>query len=85
MPYRNAVAPVARRAYRNDISVEECPRAFPFDGNAKNGSAQGRSPAQVIWQPGESLGSGIYLVRAHFDRLSDRGDESVTKRVVYLK
>jgi len=37
------------------------------------------------WQPDESLGSGVYLVRARFDRLSDRGEESVTKRVVYLK
>ena len=32
-----------------------------------------------IWRPDESLGSGIYLVRASF------GDESVSKRVVYLK
>jgi len=33
----------------------------------------------LVWQPGPSLGSGVYLVRASF------GDESVSKRVVYLK
>ncbi len=32
-----------------------------------------------IWTPDESIGSGIYLVRAKL------GDKSVTKRVVYLK
>ena len=40
---------------------------------------------EYIWQPDQSLGSGVYLVRARFDRLTDRGEESVTKRVVYLK
>jgi len=37
------------------------------------------------WQPAASFGSGVYLVRARFDKLSDRGGESVSKRVVYLK
>ena len=32
-----------------------------------------------VWQPDKSLGSGVYLVRATF------GDESTSKRVVYLK
>ncbi len=48
---------------------------------------------EFIWTPDESLGSGVYLVRARFDPstgsghrgLSDRGNETVTKRVVYLK
>lgn len=31
------------------------------------------------WQPDESLGSGVYLVRAKF------GDESVSKKITYLK
>ncbi|MCK5833771.1 T9SS type A sorting domain-containing protein [bacterium] len=38
-----------------------------------------------IWKPEASVGSGVYLVRARFDKLTDRGEESVTKRVVYLK
>jgi len=38
-----------------------------------------------VWQPSPSLPSGVYLVRARFDRLSDRGEESITKRIVYLK
>ena len=32
-----------------------------------------------IWQPDASIGSGVYLIRARF------GNESVAKRVVYLK
>jgi len=38
-----------------------------------------------VWKPEASVGSGIYLVRARFDKLTDRGEEEVTKRVVYLK
>ena len=34
---------------------------------------------EFIWQPVVSIGSGVYLVRARI------GDESVSKRVVYLK
>ncbi len=33
----------------------------------------------VVWQPSDNITSGVYLVRAKI------GDESVTKRVVYLK
>ena len=39
----------------------------------------GRAPTEIIWQPDKSVGSGVYLVRAIM------GDESITKRVVYLK
>ena len=39
---------------------------------------------EYIWQPEKSLGSGVYLVRARFDKLSDR-EEQITKRIVYLK
>jgi hypothetical protein len=45
-------------------------------------SASGRgdlAPTRFVWQPDASIGSGIYLVRATV------GDESVTKRIVYLK
>ncbi len=34
---------------------------------------------EFIWSPGESVGSGVYLVRAIID------DKIVTKRIVYLK
>jgi len=40
---------------------------------------------EIIWQPEKSLGSGVYFVRARFGKLTDRGEESITKRVVYLK
>ncbi len=61
------------------MTVGEGPRAFMLDGIAQNGSAQGRSPTQVVWTPSENIGSGVYLVRARF------GGESAAKRVVYLK
>ena len=48
-------------------------------GDAYMRPAGGIYPAPTIWQPDESLGSGVYLVRATI------GDESITKRVVYLK
>ena len=41
-------------------------------------------PTPRIWQPDESVGSGVYFVRARFDKLSDR-EKQITKRVVYLK
>jgi len=63
----------------DNLSVGEGPRAFQLNGNSPNGSAQGRSPTQVIWQPDAALGSGIYLVRATV------GEQSTSKRIVYLK
>ncbi len=42
-------------------------------------------PYETIWRPAPPLPSGVYFARARFDGLSDRGDESVTKRIVYLK
>lgn len=36
-------------------------------------------PYEYIWQPGVSITSGVYLVRAKI------GDESITKRIVYVK
>ncbi len=35
--------------------------------------------AQFVWQPDESLGSGVYLVRARF------GEKTASMRIVYLK
>ena len=47
-------------------TVGEGPRAFPLADNAKNGSAQGRSPTtrEFTWSPDETLSSGLCLVRA---------------------
>ena len=39
----------------------------------------GSELCEYIWQPDESIGSGIYLIRASV------GSETSTKRVVYLK
>jgi len=57
------------------------------DDGAGNNDRDGArpSPTEVIWQPADNLGSGVYLVRARFGKLSDRGEETVSKRVVYLK
>ncbi len=54
---------------------------------------KGGQGGSYIWTPDESLPSGVYLVRARFDRLSDRGGRgdldptgrTATKRIVYLK
>jgi len=37
------------------------------------------SPTETIWQPDAALGSGVYLVRAKI------GEQSTSKRIVYLK
>ncbi|MCK5833160.1 hypothetical protein KAH81_05755 [bacterium] len=42
------------------------------------GQAHGPVPT-TIWQLSAVIGSGVYLVRASV------GDESVTKRIIYLK
>ena len=65
-----------------EIPVGESLRAFPLDGNSENGSAQGHSPTtrQFIWQPDESLPSGVYLVR-----VLSGGAFTPSTRVIYLK
>ncbi len=40
---------------------------------------KGGQGGSYVWQPSPSIGSGIYLVRA------TRGEQEVTKRIVYLK
>jgi len=62
-----------------ETPVGEGHRALPSGGDAENGSTRRCSPTNIVWTPDESLGSGVYLLRAKI------GDESVTKRVVYLK
>ncbi len=55
-------------------------------GGTKLPSAgSGSELREFVWSPDESIGSGVYLVRARFDRLTDRGEKDISKRVVYLK
>ncbi|MCD6502002.1 T9SS type A sorting domain-containing protein [bacterium] len=59
---------------------------FDISGRIVYEMPVGSRPAStVLWQPNKSVPSGVYLVRARFDKLSDRGDIEITKRVVYLK
>ena len=59
---------------------------FDLNGRIVYEMPVGTRPAStVLWQPNKSVPSGVYLVRARFDKLSDRGDIEITKRVVYLK
>jgi len=48
-------------------------------GDAYMRPAGGMYAAPTIWKPEKSVGSGVYLVRAKI------GDETVSKRIVYLK
>jgi len=69
------------------LPVGEHLHVLPNVDETENGRAHRPSPTHnvAVWRPDESLGSGVYLIRARFDRLSDQGEESVTKRLVYLK
>ena len=57
-----------------EMPVGADPRVCPSPGRT-----HGCAPTDIVWRPGESITSGIYLVRAKI------GDKSLTKRVVYLK
>ena len=46
---------------------------------------KGGQGGSYVWQPDESVGSGVYLVRATFGPSTDSVTETATKRVVYLK
>jgi len=50
-----------------------------FNSPLTRGVAEGRGGYEFVWTPDAFLGSGIYLIRAKI------GEESVTKRIVYLK
>ncbi len=54
---------------------------IPVGAGSKPASAGGSwtLPYEITWQPDESIGSGVYLVRATIE------DEYITKRIVYLK
>ncbi len=63
---------------------EEISRQARNDNGGRNrndsvGNVRNDSQNKFVWQPSPSITSGIYLVRANI------GDESVTKRLVYLK
>jgi hypothetical protein len=49
------------------------------NNNERDGARPSPTTREFIWQPDASIPSGVYLVRATV------GDESVTKRIVYLK
>ncbi len=68
----------------NGRCIAEMPVGDGFPVQSSNGRGD-LAPTEIVWTPDASLGSGVYLVRAHFDKLSDQGGQSVTKRVVYLK
>jgi len=48
-----------------------------IDINGRIISASNKTP--IIWQPDESISSGVYLVRA------TAGNETITKRIIYLR
>jgi len=58
-----------------DISGRRVETLRPSATSLEKGGQWG----SFTWQPNATIGSGVYLVRARV------GDESVTKRVVYLK
>jgi hypothetical protein len=75
-----------------NISISFFPNPFnsavsistPIESKVEIFNVTGKSIAELpggtqIWRPDNSVGSGIYLVRAKM------GDKEVTKRVVYLK
>jgi len=64
----------------NGRRVESVTELVEVPGGTKLPSTgSGSELHEVIWQPDESIGSGIYLVRAIV------GEQSVLKRIIYLK
>jgi hypothetical protein len=77
-PFNSAVSISVDCHYRENGN----PEIEIFDINGRmvfDNSVGANRDTPVVWQPDEKIGSGVYLVRAMV------GDESVTKRVVYLK
>jgi len=69
---------VANIPANNFVGADFTPACDDIAGNAEQDDAR-PSPTEVVWQPDESLPSGVYLVRAKI------AGKSVSKRVVYLK
>ena len=59
----------------DNLTVREGSRVFKPNANVKNEN----SPTNIVWQPSENISSGVYLVRLSI------GDESTSKRIVYMK
>ena len=75
---------IARRAEPNEAISPNNRSSVPLDTRR---DAVSINNCEFIWQPHESLPSGVYLVRA---RVGGRGDlaptgQAATKRIVYLK
>jgi len=87
LPLRIEIFDIAGRR----VSVIARPEAAAISSNQGDcfvGQSPSRNDAKTefIWQPDESLGSGVYLVRVRFDSSQRPGEgQTVTKRVVYLK
>jgi hypothetical protein len=75
---------IARRAEPNEAISPNNRSSVPLDTRR---DAVSINNCEFVWQPHESLPSGVYLVRA---RVGGRGDlaptgQTATKRIVYLK
>jgi hypothetical protein len=75
---------IARRAEPNEAISPNNRSSVPLDTRR---DAVSINNCEFVWQPDESLPSGVYLVRA---RVGGRGDlaptgQAATKRIVYLK
>jgi hypothetical protein len=75
---------IARRAEPNEAISPNNRSSVPLDTRR---DAVSINNCEFVWQPHESLPSGVYLVRA---RVGGRGDlaptgQATTKRIVYLK
>ena len=75
---------IARRAEPNEAISPNNRSSVPLDTRR---DAVSINNCEFVWQPDESLPSGVYLVRARGDSRSLSGAEATiaTKRIVYLK
>jgi len=67
---------IARRASPDEAISPNNRSSVPLDTRR---DAVSINNCEFVWQPDAAIGSGVYLVRAKF------GDESASKRIVYLK
>jgi len=68
------------------VEAVEVPGGFAMSGATNTKLPSTSSVSVFIWHPDASISSGVYLVRARFDSAQrPEGEETATKRVVYLK
>jgi len=87
-PYGSSENPEIEIYDVNGRVVAEIPANYSVGNGSPVPSSGGRGDlvlTEIVWQPDATVGSGVYYIRTRFGGLSDRGDESVSKRVVYLK